>query len=74
MKKEKSKLHIIGDSHNKKVLLIHGMGFYWEKCFFSIINELKKKYCLLIPELEGHNLDSVGEISSVYSSANNIIE
>lgn len=72
--KGKSNFYVIGDRQKKKILLIHGISFYWEKCFKGIIDELEKEYCLLVPELEGHNLESKGKILSVHSSATNIIE
>lgn len=74
MKKANYKLHIIGDINKKKVLLIHGMGFYWKNCFDTLIKQLKDKYCLLIPELEGHAPDSKGEIKSVNLCAETIIK
>ncbi len=74
MKKEQSKLHIVGDNSKQKVMLIHGVGFYWETCFESIVNDLKDKCCLLIPELEGHCYVPNEFIVSVNASANNIIK
>ena len=69
MKREYCNIHIIGNPKGKKILLIHGMGFYWCKCFSSIIKELKEKYCLLIPELKGHAPNCKEHINSVYESA-----
>lgn len=74
MKKENCKIHIVGDIKNKKVLLIHGMGFYWKSCFKNLIKLLSDQYCLLIPELEGHAPGSKGEIKSVYSCGEMIIK
>ncbi|WP_034860616.1 alpha/beta hydrolase [Ruminiclostridium cellobioparum] len=71
-KKEQSKLHIMGDSCRKKVMLIHGVGFYWETCFARIVNDLKDNFCLLIPELEGHCYEPGENMVSVNASANNI--
>lgn len=73
MKKVKYNLHIIGDYNNKKILLIHGMGFYWENCFSNIVKELKERYCILIPELSGHAPNSEGYVNSVSSSAEQIL-
>lgn len=55
MKKEAYSCHFIGDLNNPKVVLIHGMGFYWEICFAPIIEALESEYYLIIPELEGHH-------------------
>ena len=55
MKKGSYNCHFIGNVNNPKVVLIHGMGFYWEKCFTPIIEALELEYCLIIPELEGHH-------------------
>lgn len=74
MKKEQSKLHIIGDSCGQKVMLIHGVGFYWKTCFSGIVNELKDNCCLLIPELEGHCYEPDEYMVSVNASADNIIQ
>lgn len=73
-KKEVFKLHSIGNPDKRKVLLIHGISFFWENCFQGIINELQDEYYLLIPELQGHNPHKKGKISSVYASAKQIIE
>ena len=53
MKKGSYNCHFIGNVNNPKVVLIHGMGFYWEKCFTPIIEALELEYCLIIPELPG---------------------
>ncbi|MHB8064829.1 MAG: alpha/beta fold hydrolase [Ruminiclostridium sp.] len=74
MKKEQSKLHVIGDSSKQKVMLVHGAGFYWETCFTSIINDLKENFCLLIPELEGHCYEPDEFMVSVNASAEKIIQ
>lgn len=55
MKKDVYNCHFIGYKENPKILLIHGMGFYWNNCFRKIIDELKSIYFLIIPELEGHH-------------------
>lgn len=70
MKKENSKLHIIGEAGKPKVMLIHGAGFYWETCFPRIINDLKDRYCILIPELEGHTHNPEEYMVSVEATAN----
>ena len=41
MKKGSYNCHFIGNVNNPKVVLIHGMGFYWEKCFTPIIEALE---------------------------------
>lgn len=72
MKRESSKLHIIGGTSKPKVMLVHGAGFYWETCFFRIIDDLKDRYCILIPELEGHTHNPKEYMVSVEATANNI--
>ena len=72
MKKENSKLHIIGGISKPKVMLVHGAGFYWETCFSRIIDDLKDRYCILIPELEGHTHNPEEYMVSVEATANNI--
>lgn len=66
LKKGLFELHIIGDPSKKKVLLIHGMGFQWKFCFKKVIEELKRNYCLILPELGGHNMQGLGGFSNVY--------
>lgn len=73
MRKERSRVHIIGDSSKRKVMLIHGAGFYWETCFTSIVDALKDNYCILIPQLEGHSYEPDELMVSVYESAGKII-
>ena len=68
LKKGLFELHIIGDPSKKKVLLIHGMGFQWKFCFKKVIEELKRNYCLILPELGGHNMQGLGGFSNVYES------
>lgn len=63
LKKGLFELHIIGDPSKKKVLLIHGMGFQWKFCFKKVIEELKRNYCLILPELGGHNMQGLGGFS-----------
>lgn len=55
MRKDTYNCYFIGDKSNPCVLLIHGMGFYWKKCFGEIIEELQKRYYVIIPELPGHH-------------------
>ena len=74
MMREQSKLHIIGDINNPKVMLIHGVGFYWETCFTKIVETLADKYFVLLPELEGHCCGPTEYIGSVAESAAKIIE
>lgn len=71
--KSSFKLHIVGDLSKKRVMLIHGMGFDWKRCFGSIANELEQEYCVLIPELNGHNRENKGTFTTVYDSADEII-
>lgn len=73
LKKGLFELHIIGDPSKKKVLLIHGMGFQWKFCFKKVIEELKRNYCLILPELGGHNMQGLGGFSNVYECADEII-
>lgn len=74
LKKGLSELHIIGDIHKKKVLLVHGMGFQWEYCFGKVIEKLRGDYCLVVPELGGHNMQGTGGFTNVYECAEEIIE
>lgn len=67
-------LNIIGNNDMKKVLLIHGVGFNYENCFNKIINKLKKKYCIISPELPGHGSETVGILSSVEDVAKDLEE
>lgn len=34
---------------------MHGMGFWWKKCFREIIDALSEKYCIILPEAAGHH-------------------
>ena len=64
MKKAIFNCHYFGNPEHPVILLIHGMGFYWEKCFAGMIGELQKKYYCIIPELAGHhNENRTEEIS-----------
>ena len=54
MRKDTYNCHFIGNKRNPKIILVHGMGFYWKKCFENIIEKLKDKYFMIIPELPGH--------------------
>ena len=72
--KEQSKLHIIGKISNPKIMLIHGVGFYWETCFKEIIEALSGQYCILLPELEGHCRKPTKYMSSVSVSATEILD
>lgn len=74
MKKEQSKLHMIGDRRKPNVMLIHGVGFYWETCFAGIVNQLKDTCCIWIPELEGHCYEPDEGMVSVHASADRIIQ
>lgn len=74
MMKEHSRLHVIGEINNPKIMLIHGVGFYWETCFTRIVETLADKYCVLLPELEGHCYEPMEYISSAVESAAKIIE
>lgn len=67
-------MHIIGDNRKPKAMLIHGAGFYWETCFADIVNQVKDKCCLLIPELEGHCCEPDERMVSVHASADRIIQ
>lgn len=51
--KEQSKLHIIGKISNPKIMLIHGVGFYWETCFKEIIEALSGQYCIFASGIRG---------------------
>lgn len=63
MKKAISNCHYFGNPDYPAILLIHGMGFYWEKCFAGIMGELQKEYYCIIPELAGHhNEDKTEEV------------
>ena len=67
------RLHVVGNLSKKRVMLIHGMGFDWKNCFGSIADELKKEFCVLLPELNGHNSENKGTFTTVYDSADEII-
>lgn len=55
MMKEVSRCHFFGSINHPKVMLIHGMGFYWERCFENIIDTLKESCYLIVPEIIGHH-------------------
>lgn len=74
VKKENSRLHIVGKTDKPKVMLVHGAGFYWETCFLEIVEDLKDQYCILIPELEGHTNNPEEFMVSVEVTAGNIAE
>ena len=44
MKKGSYNCHFIGNVNNHKVVLIQGMGLYWEKWFTQIIEDLEPDY------------------------------
>lgn len=69
MKKDQSKIHLLGNRNGKRVLLIHGMGFNWKNCFDKVLHILGKGYYFIIPELSGHNALSDGAVTSVIHSA-----
>ena len=55
MMKDSFKCIVIGDTARPRILLMHGMGFLWKKCFREIIDALSDKYCIIIPEAAGHH-------------------
>lgn len=65
-------LNIVGDKTNKKILLIHGVGFSYANCFKSIIAKLSKTYCIISPELPGHGNNTLGRLSSVEDVAEDL--
>ena len=72
MKKDQSKIHLLGNKNGKRILLIHGMGFNWKNCFDKLLHILGKNYYFIIPELSGHNASSNGAVTSVILSADYI--
>ena len=74
MMKDAFNLHIIGDKNEKKVLLIHGVGFYWETCFEKLIKQLEDHCCIIVPELEGHCKQPSSVMTSVMNTADKIVE
>lgn len=49
------------------------MGFQWNLCFKKVIEELKRTYCLILPELGGHSIQGLDGFSNVYECADEII-
>lgn len=72
MKKDQSKIHLLGNKNGKRILLIHGMGFNWKNCFDKVLHILGKDYYFIIPELPGHSASSSGAVTSVILSADYI--
>lgn len=69
MKKAPYKFHVFGNVVGSKILLIHGIGFYWNRCFRYLIDDLSKDYCLIIPELDGHREAQHNVFTSVKENA-----
>ncbi len=55
MMKDSFKCEFIGDTTRPKILLMHGMGFWWKKCFRELIDALSDNYCIILPEAAGHH-------------------
>lgn len=72
--KDVSNLHIIGEKNEKKVLLIHGVGFYWQTCFEKLIKQLENHCCVIVPELEGHSKQPSNVMTSVMNTADIIVD
>lgn len=74
MSRELSKVHFFGNRHKPAILLIHGMGFYWEKCFGNMLPVLEKRYYCIVPELAGHHNTLKNEIINIEAIAENIVK
>lgn len=61
----KYNLNITGDKDMNKVMLIHGVGFNYNNCFYKLIRKLEKGYCVISPELPGHGNKTIGTLNSV---------
>lgn len=72
MKKDQSKIHLLGNKNGKRILLIHGMGFNWKNCFDKVLHILGKDYYFIIPELQAIVLRPVVLVTSVILSADYI--
>lgn len=58
-------LNISGNKDMKKVLLIHGVGFSYKRCFNKMVNTLKEYSCVISPELPGHGTETIGRLDLV---------
>ncbi|TCK89142.1 pimeloyl-ACP methyl ester carboxylesterase [Natranaerovirga hydrolytica] len=61
-----------GEKKNPAIVLIHGYGITW-KMWEKQINAFKGHYFVVVPLLDGMDLDTSSEFYSVQASANDII-
>lgn len=62
-----------GDRHNKKALLIHGGYVTWRTLQIQI-ELLAKEYYVIVPLLNGHNLNDNSQLLSIEQEAEQIIK
>lgn len=65
------KFHVIGDKNAPKVLLIHGTLTPWT-IWQPQVEHFSKKYCVLVPELNAHELKKASEFISIDKEAEEI--
>ncbi|QOR34967.1 alpha/beta hydrolase [Clostridium sp. 'deep sea'] len=62
-----------GNINNKAIILIHGYGISW-KMWQKYIDRLKTDYYVIVPILQGHDLDNNTTFTSVQHSASKIAD
>lgn len=62
------KFHVIGNTTAPKMILIHGMLTPWT-VWTPQIEHFSKNYCIIVPELDGHEIQNSNEFVSIEKEA-----
>ena len=65
------KLLEFGNRTDQKIMLIHGMQVPWQ-VWQSQINHFSKRYCVIVPILNGHNPTEASSFTSIQNDADEI--
>lgn len=70
-KEFRMKFHTFGSINKPKIILIHGTLTPWQM-WETQIEYYKKKYCVIVPALNGHQEEQKSEFYSIEQEAQNI--
>lgn len=62
---------VFGEKHLPVVMLIHGAG--WSRTFVRHAEQLKDRYCVVVPVLDGYGNDATQRYGSTVQSANELL-
>ena len=66
-----TRLHVLGKENNRVIVMIHGTGMSWDMLMNSA-EILKKKYCVILVSVPGHDPQTNEEFTSVEQIAKEI--